>query len=216
MAAEYCCARCRTPFLNAHPLDEEGVCALCRQGLRGFDAAFSYGFHDGPLRTLIHLFKYDGVQSLAGPLGGLLLKALPRDKSYHAIVPMPMHWLRRWERGFNQTDLLAKEVSRRIALPVARAMARARSTAPQAGKSSSERRRNVAGAFRVRQPRQVAGKNILLLDDVLTTGATAAAAANVLKRAGARGVTLLTVSRADRRPVAVDEFIRSGESLTHV
>ena len=102
---------CHTPFLNAFPLDANGRCGLCRRGLTGFDAAFSYGEYDGPLRKLIHLFKYGRLKPLALPLGKLLASALPRDWRYDLVVPMPLHWRRGWERGFNQSELLAKVVA---------------------------------------------------------------------------------------------------------
>jgi ComF family protein len=143
------------------------------------------------------------------------MRALPRDTSFDAVVPMPMHWRRRWERGFNQADLLASEVARRLALPVARALARRKATAPQAGMSRLQRRRNVAGAFHVRRAGEISGRRLLLVDDVLTTGATAAAASAELKRAGARSVTVLTVTRADRRPLPLEKVALSGESVTY-
>jgi ComF family protein len=197
--AEHFCSNCRTPFLNDAPLDENGLCGLCRRGLTEFDAAFSYGEYEGTLRKLIHLFKYAGVSPLAPELGKLLSRALPRDLSVDVIVPMPLHWRRRWQRGFNQSDLLAKAIAGRIGLPVARAVRRKRATPAQAGLTRAERRGNVAGAFAVRKRAAVEGKHVLLIDDVLTTGATASACAAALKRAGARRVSVLTLARVDRR-----------------
>jgi ComF family protein len=110
---------------------------------------------------------------------------------------MPMHWLRRWRRGFNQAELLAQEIARRSATPVRRSVRRIRGTAPQAGLTHAKRRQNVAGAFRVAG--RVEGMRVLLVDDVLTTGATASACARALKAAGAERVAVLTVARADRR-----------------
>lgn len=202
MAAEYCCVSCRTPFLNPFPLDEQGQCGLCRRGLTGFDAAYTFGSYEGELRQLIHLFKYGRIQTLARPLGKLLLIALPREKSFDLIVPMPLHWTKRWQRGFNQSELLAREVSRRWNVPLRRLVRRIRFTAAQAGLTNAKRRDNVAGAFRARNA--AAGKRVLLIDDVMTTGATAGACALALKRAGAAHVTLLTLARVDRRLIAVD------------
>lgn len=199
LEADYFCAACRTPFLNPYPLDAQGRCALCRRGLNGFDAAYTFGSYDGPLRELIHLFKYGGVRTLAGPLAELMLRALPRDERFDALVPMPLHWLKRWRRGFNQARLLAEAVSRRTGIPVVGAARRLRSTAPQAGLSNAERRRNVAGAFAVRKRAQVEGLRLLLVDDVFTTGATASACAAALKRAGAARVSVLALARTDRR-----------------
>jgi ComF family protein len=194
--AEFFCVSCRTPFQNAFPLDEEGRCALCRSGLRGFDAAYAYGAYEGPLRRLIHLFKYSKIRTLARPLGGLLMRALPRDERFDAIVPVPLYWRRRLQRGFNQAELLARGISRSTGIPVIRALRRVHATPTQAGLSNSARRRNVAAAFR---SRPIAGKRILLIDDVMTTGSTATACANALKRGGAKRVALLTVARVDRR-----------------
>jgi competence protein ComFC len=196
MSAEFFCSSCRTPFQNAFPLDANGRCALCRSGLRGFDAAYSFGAYEGVLRELIHLYKYGRVKTLAWPLSGLLAQALPRDEAFDATVPVPLYWRRRLQRGFNQAELLARGLSRRTGVPVVKALRRLRPTPAQAGLSNSARRQNVSQAFRARG---VQGKRILLIDDVMTTGATAASCAAALKQAGARRVSLLTVARVDRR-----------------
>lgn len=197
LAAEYFCVSCRTPFQNRYPLDDQGRCALCRAGLRGFDSACCFGAYEGALRRLIHLLKYGGMRPLAGRLGDFLMAALPREQRFDAIVPLPLHWRRRWRRGFNQSELLAREVGRRTGIPVRRLARRVRSTPPQAGLGNAARRRNMAGAFRARAA--ASGLRILLVDDVMTTGATGSACALALKRAGARSVTLLTLARVDRR-----------------
>ena len=199
LAAEYYCTTCRAPFSSAFPLDANGRCALCRHGFHGFDEAYTFGFYDGVLRELIQTFKYGGIPTLARPLGQLLSRALPRDAGFDVIVPMPMHWRRRLQRGYNQADLLAKELAVHTGLPVRRLVKRSKATAPQAGLTGAKRRANVTAAFRVKQRDRVAGLRVLLVDDVLTTGATAGACARELKRAGAKGVTVLTVARADRR-----------------
>jgi ComF family protein len=164
--------------------------------LRGFDAAYSFGAYEGVLRDLIHLFKYGRVRTLARPLSGLLAQALPRDEVFDATVAVPLYWIRRLKRGFNQSELLARGLARRTGIPVMKALGRVRPTPTQAGLSNSARRLNVAKAFRAGN---VQGKRILLIDDVMTTGATAAACASALKQAGARRVALLTVARVDRR-----------------
>jgi ComF family protein len=197
--AEHFCLNCRTAFLNAAPLDENGLCGLCRRGLTNFDAAFSYGEYEGTLRKLIHLFKYEGVTPLESKFGILLSRALPREATFDVLVPMPLHWIRRWRRGFNQTELLARALRKRTGIPVLRALRRKKSTTPQAGLTRAERRLNVETAFEVRAPKAVEGKHVLLVDDIMTTGATASACAAVLKRAGARRVSVLTLARVDRR-----------------
>ncbi len=198
-SAEWFCVRCRTPFLNSRPLDEEGVCGLCRRGWTGFDAAYCFSAYEGKLRQLIHLFKYQRIRTLSRPLGEFLAMALPRDQRFDAVVPMPLHWWRHWRRGFNQSSLLAREIARRSGIPVIAAVRRRRSTTSQAGLSNSARRANVSGAFAVRGRRGVRGLRLLLVDDVMTTGATASSCAAALKRAGAAHVSVLTVARVDRR-----------------
>ena len=213
--AEYFCVSCRTPFQNPFPLDEHGLCGLCRVGVRGFDAAYSFAAYDGVLRKLIHLYKYGRIRTLARPLGDLLARALPLDERFDCIVPVPLHWLRRWKRGFNQSELLARALGRRSGIPLLRALKRSHSTLVQAGLSNHARRRNVMKAFRACP---VEGKRILLIDDVMTTGATATACAQALKKAGAARVALLTVARADRRlPDArlVPHEIMMGENSDH-
>jgi ComF family protein len=197
--ADYFCAVCNTPFLNAYPLDEHGVCAACRSGLRGFDHAASFGMYEGSLRSLIHLFKYSGMKPLARPLAAYLERAIPVDEHFDAVIPVPLYWRRQWSRGFNQAELLARHVAQHRGVPLWNALRRKRATATQAGLANAGRRLNVAGAFVVKGNPQLAGKKILLIDDVMTTGATASACAVALKRGGARSISLLTLARVDRR-----------------
>ncbi len=196
--AEFFCSACGTPFVNRAPLDEGGRCALCRLGANGFDQVYAFGAYEGTLRKLIHIFKFEGVRTLDRPLGAFLAQALPREASFDAIVPMPLHWLRRWQRGFNQSELLARQIGRRWHVPVIRTVRRRKNTAPQAGLTSAQRRTNLQGAFQAATG-TLQGKRILLIDDVLTTGSTASACARVLKRAGAAHVTFLALARRDRR-----------------
>lgn len=167
--------------------------------MSGFNEAYAFGFYEDKMRALVQLFKYGKVEPLAATFGEMMMRALPRDRRFDAIVAMPMHWRRRWERGFNQAELLAREVSRRSGIRYESVLRRTKATPPQAGLTGSKRRKNVAGAFAVTRPDTIRGKKLLLIDDVLTTGASAGACARVLKRAGAASVTLLTIARADRR-----------------
>ena len=206
LAAEYVCVTCRTPFQNAFPLDEAGRCRLCRTGVRGFDMAYCFGAYEGTLRDLIHLFKYGRMKPLARTLATPMALALPRDQKFDLVVPMPLHWRRRWQRGFNQSELLARLTARRCGIRMVNAVRRTRATAAQAGLTNARRRENVANAFQVKKPDMVAGRRILLIDDVMTTGATASACALALKRAGAGSVTLLALARVDRRLFEPDQF----------
>lgn len=194
---DYYCVDCKTPFLNHFPLDEQGRCSLCRLGLTGFDTVYTFGSYEATLRQLIHLFKYDQMRPLAKPLGALMARAIPREQRFDLIVPMPLHWKKRFSRGYNQSELLAQEIARRWGVPVRKIVRRVKPTAPQAGLTNSKRRLNVRGAFSTSA--KLKGLRVLLVDDVLTTGATASACARVLKRAGASHVTVAAVARTDRR-----------------
>jgi ComF family protein len=197
LSAEFFCLNCRTPFLNSFPLDSQGRCMLCRSGARGFDEAFCYGAYQGTLRKLIHLFKYSGMRRLAKPLSALAAGALPRDREFDLVTAVPLHWFKRWRRGFNQSELLGQAIARARNIPSASVLRRTGATRAQAGLSNAQRRENVAGAFRAR--RRLNGLRILLVDDVMTTGATAGACAKALKKAGARSVSVLSLARVDRR-----------------
>ena len=200
MEAEYLCTRCRSPFLNRESLSADGVCPACEAEPQGFDSAWSYGAYDGKLRRLIHVYKYERVDTLALPLAKLLLDALPREEEFDCIVPLPLHWRKQWDRGFNQAELLAREVARRTGIPYCDLLRRTKSSKAQAGLTFAARRENVKGNFALRGNLKVRDQHVLLIDDVLTTGATAAAAARLLKRAGgARRISILTLARADRR-----------------
>jgi ComF family protein len=181
--------------------------------LRGFDAAYCFGSYEGRLREWIHLFKYGRVRTLAQPLIQLLAAALPRTERFDAIVPVPLYWRKRWQRGFNQSELLARGIACKWGVPVVNALRRRRFTSAQAGLSNTERRKNVAAAFASR--RQLAGQRILLIDDVLTTGSTAAACARTLRAAGAVRIVVAAPARADRRlpviPQSIPEENHHGE-----
>jgi ComF family protein len=207
---ELCSVSCRTPFQNPFLLDLQGRCPLCRTGLRGFDAAYSLGAYEGALRQLVDLYRYAyryaRIKTLARPLGDLRVRAMPCDGAVEAPKPVPLHWRRRWTRGFNHAELLPRALPRRNGVPILKALARTHSTKTQAGLSNHTRREDGARAFRARP---VEGRRLLLIDDVRTTGSTAACAL-ALQKAGASRVALLTVARADRRiPAAQPETVDS-------
>lgn len=188
--------------MDDYPLDEHDLCTICRESLVNFDTAYSFGSYEGPLRQLIHLFKYGKVESLAKPLSRLLARSLPQNESFDCIIAMPMHWRKHWERGFNQAELLARPIARRYGLKLSSNLRRARYTKSQAGLTEPQRRENLRGSFRLRRPEEISGRRILLVDDVFTTGATLRAAAVALKSAGAARVSALTLARVDLREFA--------------
>ena len=179
--------------------------------MQGFDRAYCYGEYEGALRDLIHLFKYQNMKPIGKTLARHLPSALPTDAMFDLVVPVPLDWRKRWKRGFNQAEVLAAHVARRRGWKLRNALRRKLSRDHQASLSNHERRLNVERAFRAIN--SLAGMRVLLVDDVMTTGATARACALALKRAGAKSVTLLTLARVDRRLAAPSarNFQRSNE-----
>jgi ComF family protein len=167
--------------------------------LTPFAAGASLGPYAGALRSAIHELKYRGRRRVAARLADALLGE-PSVRALLAadavLVPVPLHPRRKRERGFNQAEWLAAELARRVPVRLAPAvLVRRKETAPQTGLSASARRANVRGAFAVRRRAQVDGRVVVLVDDVLTTGATALACAQALRQAGAAQVRLLTAAR---------------------
>lgn len=178
-------------------------CPRCRRAPGLVDAARSAGLYEGSLRGIVHAFKYEGRRGLAAPLARMMRTAGASvlDEA-DFTVPVPLHLWRRFRRGFNQSDDLA----RRLDVPVLHALMRVRPTPPQTGLTAAGRRRNVRDAFTLsrflpRRARQrLEGRIVVLVDDVRTTGATLDACAAVLKAAGVREVRALTVARAAAPP----------------
>ena len=191
------CLTCGDPLPSWRILTiAEGRCARCRRKPPAFDCARAAGDYDGALRGIIHAFKYDGRQSLARPLAAMMrTRGAPLLAQADCVVPVPLHPWRRFRRGFNQAEALAYH----LGPPVVNALWRTKATLAQAGLSPAERRRNVRAAFRLSplvKPLQLHAVRIVLVDDVRTTGATLDACARLLKDAGARNVSALTVASA--------------------
>ena len=176
---------------------EAARCGPCRQGETAFDCLRSFGAYDNELRQMIVLLKYSGVRSLARPLGDWLAVVVAQNPALgevDAIVPVPLHSRRQRARGFNQAELIARELARWFPRPVkADWLARVKDTPSQTGLTHAQRIENVQGAFSARD--KVDKARILLVDDVCTTGATLNACARTLKRAGAESVQAVTVAR---------------------
>ncbi|MGA7511666.1 MAG: ComF family protein [Candidatus Sulfotelmatobacter sp.] len=183
----------------------EPRCGLCRRIEPPFARAAAYGSYESGLRELIHLLKYGGVRPAANVLGRMLADAiatlepeLPANSV--TVIPVPLHRTKFRQRGFNQAELIARAAMKirpcgdRLHL-CAGALERKRDTASQIGLTSHQRRENLRGAFAVAQPESVKGREVLVVDDVYTTGATVSECARVLRRAGAAKVWVATVAR---------------------
>ncbi len=174
------------------------MCVSCWSSIRRApetDTARAAGVYEGPLRHIIHALKYSGQASLARPLGALMRDAAGDWLDDAVVVPVPLHPWRSLRRGFNQADLLACALGR----PVWRPLRRHRLGRPQAGLHADERRANVSNVYGLKRfRRRDVPVTVILVDDVLTTGATADACGRVLMEAGVQRVLVLTAARALR------------------
>lgn len=150
----------------------------------------------GVVRDALHAIKYRGERRLAGPLGAAVARRWERaGAGGDLIAPVPVHATRARQRGYDQAQLIAEEAARGLALPCARLLERHVETVAQFDLDRRQRATNVQGAFRLVTPQSLAGRWVVLVDDVMTTGATLAACATVLMDAGADGVSAVTVAR---------------------
>ncbi len=208
------CSVCGDRVLSAYAeTDAEGSrqCPVCRRVERPFARAVAYSSYDGELRELIHLLKFNGVLPASAVLGSLLAQAITAlepsfapaglfDQSSIALIPVPLFKARRRERGFNQSELVARQALKaypgrdRMQL-IPELLVRTRDTHSQIGLTSHQRRENLRGAFAVSRPGAIKGRDVILVDDVYTTGTTATECARVLRRAGASNVWVATVAR---------------------
>jgi ComF family protein len=176
-----------------------GICGACRRRRPPFAYARAATRYGETAREALHAFKFAGRRALAAPLGELLAElgpaALPAGPP-DLIVPVPLHPRRERERGFNQALLLARRVGRAWDRPVrSDVLRRTAATPPQTELGVEARRANVRGAFALRRPELVAGRHVMVVDDVFTTGATVGECARCLRQAGAATVGVLTVAR---------------------
>lgn len=190
-----CCSRCALPFSSEN--SSAHLCESCSRSLPPFLSVHSVGIYDAGLRKAVHRFKYEGGHYLDRPLGKLLTSVLDNCPAPDIIVPVPLHSLRLRERTYNQSLLLARELGTMLSCPVAATLLeRARNTPQQQGLRAKERTRNLRDAFSCGQ--LLAGERILLVDDVMTTGATAVACSQTLLDSGAAEVRVAVVGRASR------------------
>jgi ComF family protein len=193
------CSRCAG---SVGPFTDTGRgCPRCRKERYFFHRVLRLGHYDGLLREAILRLKHEAGAGLAEVLGELWAahaEARLRDVRADALVPVPLHWWRRWRRGYNQSEALANALADRLGLPCQpRWLRRIRPTPQQTRQTPHDRRRNVRGAFRAGLSAVLQGRTILLVDDVLTTGSTASEAARALRKAGAARVVVAVLARAE-------------------
>jgi competence protein ComFC len=192
------CAKCSEPFSGA--ITGEFTCGNCADRRLAFDAAVSAYRSRGVVRFLILQFKYNRQLHLRHPVAEWLQEAMndPRlsERRFDIMVPVPLHPARLRERGFNQAQVLANILAQRINVPLIRALDRTRYTTTQTAFDRTERMENLRGAFRLRKNINVRGLQVLLVDDILTTGSTLSECARVLRQTGAHSVYAVTAARA--------------------
>lgn len=188
------CSICGKPLSS----DVSITCSDCLHDEPAFTTARSFGIYKGTLRDAVHLLKFHGKRRLSGPLSVMLFSMeMPRAR---AIVPVPLHKKRLRSREFNQSALLARHLSRHTGLPpLYNALVKVRDTSPQVGLRAKERRRNLKNAFKVTDKEAIRGKDLILVDDVFTTGATVRECSRQLRKEGAGNIyaVLLAHSRGD-------------------
>lgn len=208
------CSICGERVLSIYAeSDPEGLrrCPVCRRIERPYSRAVAYGSYEGGLRELVHLLKFNGVRPASNVLGRMLAEALTSldasfepaglfDRGRIAVIPVPPYKSRRRQRGFNQAELIARAAlkaypARQRLQLLPDILLRTRDTHSQIGLTSHQRRENLRGAFAVTCAAEVTGREVILVDDVYTTGATASECARVLRRAGASKVYVATVAR---------------------
>jgi ComF family protein len=192
------CPRCGIPFPAAE--GDDHLCGECLATERPYAVARAVGRYEKTLLTAIHLFKYRGKIGIGEVLGRIMADFAGGQWDmtvFSLIIPVPLHRKRLRERGFNQAVILARQIATRFSLPLDfMTLRRERFTAPQVGLGREERTTNVRMAFAVRKPEKLAGRRILLVDDVTTTGSTLTECASVLTQAKAESVAILTLARA--------------------
>ena len=220
----YACACCGDAI--EMPPMSGALCRACRMAPPQFVKAVAFGLYDGRMRDAIHALKYSRLRPVARNLGHMLAKAIAQladaAPAEMLVVPVPLHRSKNVQRGFNQARALAREAlaSLRRTHPdwklelAPSALMRIRATENQAGLTPRQRRLNLRGAFSVADSGMVKGKHILLVDDILTTGATARAAATALSRAGAASVWVATLARARRSGLPQSFFAQSTEEVS--
>jgi ComF family protein len=202
------CTRCSERLAEGQPFDvdrNESICPVCENEEPAFGIAAAYGSYETGLHELIHLLKYDNVRPAANVLGSMLGQVIVRlQPAFGAnevlVIPIPLHRAKQRQRGFNQAESISRAALKHATADIRyelnpHLLERRRVTQSQIGLTQHQRKANLRGAFRVVKPEKIAGREILLVDDVFTTGTTVSECARVLRRAGATEVWVATVAR---------------------
>jgi ComF family protein len=212
------CPRCGRPFASTVAVAgvEHPLCHGCRRGLYDFDFARSYGAYNSPMARAVVMLKYQQVTPLAGWFAEKL-HPLVRENAAHfaadVVVPVPLHPTRQKERGYNQAELIARVLAKRLGLPCrSHLLVRTRPRPEKQRLTVRERWHSVRNAFDMRRGAQVDKLRVLLLDDVLTTGATLDACSRALREAGAAYVAAVTVARAMPRSQGLEAQLQPRDA----
>lgn len=199
------CSICGERIQSPYTLVQQSaaLCLLCRHAAPPFAKAAAYASYSGGLRELIHLLKYDQIRPAANVLGRMLGEVISGleplfGENEIVVIPVPLHSSKRRQRGFNQAEMIARAALKSFRHPMALhcdVLERRRATESQIGLTRHQRRENMRGAFLVARPELVEEREVLLVDDVFTTGTTVSECARVLRRAGASKVYVATVAR---------------------
>ena len=196
------CERCCFPFeFNDYDEDKQiYICGECRRHRRYFNKARAICRYSGNLREIIHYYKYNGYTSLEKKIIKLMCNNSSTKLNmadYHVLIPVPLSKKRLYYRGFNQASRIAKGLGNYFHIPIYRqGLYRILDTHPQSSLSKDKRFKNIKGSFSSNNDNYLSGKNVLLIDDIYTTGATVNECARVLKKASVKRVDVLTLARA--------------------
>ena len=203
---EPCCSLCQRPFGEGQ-VEQGAICAPCMAEPPKHDGIAAGTLYNEAARKLVLGFKHGGKIAHAPLLAGLIMARLPEMDDDWAIVPVPLHRQRLWHRGYNQAALLAGQIARRTgARLIVDGLQRRKATPSLGGLGKKARKRALSGAIavNVRRSAELQGRNILLVDDVLTSGATSSACVSALKRAGAEKVVIACASRVLHEATPLD------------
>jgi ComF family protein len=217
------CEVCGERVPDAAHAVSETKCMLCRRARLPFAKAMAYGSYDGPLRGMIHLLKYEAMLPAADSLAELLAPVVhaltEKCDGQVLLIPVPLYKGKQRQREFNQSELIARSAMKRLPREVRAklefadsVLVRQRDTRSQTGLTRHQRRENMRGAFIVSDAEKIKGHDVILVDDVLTTGTTAAECARVLRRAGGKKIYVATVARVMKGEQVSVELARSAEA----